>query len=93
MPRCPIVHEEDPRHLDHSLRVEVEEMLALANKEDEAMEDDVVVDGTAVVEEDSNLLLRPKLAHNVLTVASTDTMLRSVLEEPALQAAVELHSL
>ena len=48
----PTVHEEDPRHLDHSLRVEVEEMLASANKEDEEMEDDVVVDGTAVVEVD-----------------------------------------
>ena len=45
--------------------------------EDEALEDAVVADGTAGVDEESPLR-RPNLVHSVLTVASMDTMLRSV---------------
>ena len=57
------------------------------------MEDDVVVDGTVVVEAAKVLCNRPKLAHSVSIVASMDTMLHSVLEEPAHPVAVILLSL
>ena len=63
------------------------------NKRDAAMEDDTVVDGTVVVEAAKVLCNRPKLAYSVLIVASLDTMLHSVLEEPAHQVAVELLNL
>ena len=45
--------------------------------EDAALEDAVVADGTAGVEEEPPLR-RPNLVHSVLTVGSMDTMLRSV---------------
>ena len=57
------------------------------------MEDDAVVDGIVVVEVAKVLLSRPELAYNVLTVASMDTMLHSVLKEPAHQVAVVLLNL
>ena len=63
------------------------------NKGDAAMEDDAVVDGIVVVEVAKVLLSRPELAYNVLTVASMDTMLHSVLKEPVHQEAVVLLSL
>ena len=87
------VHEEDPKqHLDHLHKVEAEEILALANKGDKAMEDDVVVDRTVVVEAAKVIRNRPELAYSVSTMASMDTMLCSVLEEPAhLVAVVLLH--
>ena len=65
----------------------------MANKGDEAMEDDAVVDGTVVVEAAKVLRNRPELAYSVSTVASMDTMLHSVLEEPAHQVAVVLLNL
>ena len=65
----------------------------MANKGDEAMEDDAVVNGTVVVEEAKVLRNRPKLAYSVSTVASMDTMLHSVLKEPAHQVAVVLLNL
>ena len=52
------------------------------------MEDDAVVDGIVVVEVAKVLLSRPGLAYSVLTVASMDTMLHSVLKETAHQVAV-----
>ena len=71
------MHEEDPRlDLEHLLKDEAEETLVRTN-EDEAMEDAVVADGTAGVEEEPPLRI-PDLVHSVLTVASMDTMLRSV---------------
>ena len=63
------------------------------NKGDVAMEDDAVVDGTVVVEAAKVLRNRPELAYSVSTVASMDTMLHSVLEEPAHQVAVVLPNL
>ena len=57
------------------------------------MEDDAVVDGTVVVEAAKVLRNRPALAHSVSTVASMDSMLRSVLEEPAHPVAAVLLSL
>ena len=63
------------------------------NKGDVAMEDDAVVDGTVVVEAAKVLRNRPELAYSVTTVASTDTMLHSVLEEPAHLVAIILFSL
>ena len=57
------------------------------------MEDDTVVDGIVVVEVAKVILNRPGLAYNVSTVASIDTMLHSVLKEPARQAVVVLHNL
>ena len=57
------------------------------------MEDDAVVDGIVVVEVAKVLLGRPELAYSVLTVASMDTMLHSVLKEPVHQVAVVLLSL
>ena len=57
------------------------------------MEDDTVVDGTVVVEAAKVLHNRPKLAYSVSTVASMDTMLHSVLEEPAHPVAIVLLSL
>ena len=63
------------------------------NKGDVAMEDDAVVDGTVVVEAAKVLHNRPELAYSVSTVASMDTMLHSVLEEPAHQVAVVLPNL
>ena len=63
------------------------------NKGDAAMEDDAVVDGTVVVEAAKVLRNRPELAYSVLTVANMDTMLHSVLEEPAHQVAVVLLNL
>ena len=63
------------------------------SKGDAAMEDDAVVDGIVVVEVAKVLLSRPELAYNVLTVASMDTMLHSVLKEPVHQEAVVLLSL
>ena len=44
-------------------------------------------DGIVVVEV-AKVLLRPELAYSVSTVASMDTMLRSVLKEPVRQEAV-----
>ena len=52
-----------------------------------------MVDGAVVIEEDRKTLHRPKLAHSVLTVASMDTMLHSVQEEPVFWAVVVLHDL
>ena len=63
------------------------------NKGDAAMEDDAVVDGTVVVEVAKVLRNRPELTYSVSTVASMDTMLHSVLEEPAHQVAVVLLNL
>ena len=60
--------------------------------EDEALEDAVVADGTASVEEEP-LLRRLNLVHSVLTVASMDTMLHSVQGEPVFRAVVVLHNL
>ena len=57
------------------------------------MEDDAVVDGTVVVKAAKVLHNRPELAYSVSTVASMDTMLHSVLEEPAHLVAVLLLSL
>ena len=57
------------------------------------MEDDAVVDGIVVVEAAKVLLNRPELAYSVLNVASMDTMLHSVLKEPAHQVAVVLLNL
>ena len=54
------------------------------------MEDDAVVDGIVVIEAAKVLLNRPGLAYSVLIVASMDTMLHSVLKEPARQVAVVL---
>ena len=94
MPLHHTVHEEDPKqHLDHLHKEEVEEILALANKGDEAMADDAVVDGTVVGEAAKVLCNRPELAYSVSTVASMDTKLHSVLEEPAHPVAVVLLSL
>ena len=62
------------------------------SKGDAAMEDDAVVDGIVVVEV-AKVLLRPELAYSVLTVASMDTMLHSVLKEPIRRVAVVLLSL
>ena len=64
----------------------------MANKGDEAMEDDAVVDGTVVVKAAKELRNRPELAYSVTTVANMDTMLHSVLEEPAHPVAVVLLS-
>ena len=80
-------------HLDHLHKVEDEEMLVLTNRGDEVMEDDAVVDGIAVVKEDSSKLHRPKLAHSVSAVASMDTMHHSVQGQPVDQAVAILHSL
>ena len=80
-------------HHDHLCKVVVEEMPVPCKEGDEAKEDDAVVRGIAVVKVDSSILLRPKLAHSVLTVASMDTMHRSVQEQPAHPAVVILHSL
>ena len=66
-------------HHDHLYKVVVEEMQVPYKEGDEDLEDDTVVHGIAVVEADKTLL-RPKLAHSVLAVASTDTMHRSVLK-------------
>ena len=88
------VHEEDPVvHHDHLHKVVVEKMQVPCKEGDEAMEDNAVVDGIAVVKEEQVTLRRPNLAHSVTTVASMDTMHHSVLEEPVLRAAVELHSM
>ena len=57
------------------------------------MEDNAVVDGIVVVEVAKVLLNRPGLAYSVSTVASMDTMLHSVLKEPARQVAVVLLNL
>ena len=57
------------------------------------MEDDVVVDGIVVVEVAKVLLNRPGLAYSVLTVASMDTMLHSILKEPVHQVRVVLLNL
>ena len=94
MPLHPTVHEEDPKqHLAHLYKVGVEEKRTLDNKGDAAMEDDAVVDGVMVVEAAKVLLNRPGLAYSVSTVASMDTMLHSVLKEPADQVAVVLFNL
>ena len=58
-----------------------------------AIEDDAVVDGIVVVEAARILRNRPELAYSVTTVASMDTMLHSVLEEPAHPVAVVLLNL
>ena len=63
------------------------------NKGDAAMEDDAVVDGTVVVEAVKVLRIRPELAYSVSTVASMNTILHSVLEEPVPPVAVALLSL
>ena len=65
----------------------------MANKGDEAMADDAVVDETVVVEAAKIPHNRPELAYSVSTVASMNTMLHSVLEEPAHLVAVVLLSL
>ena len=58
------------------------------------MEDDVVVDGIVVVEEaQSTTHSDQRLAYSVLTMASMDTMLHSVLKEPVHQAVVVLLNL
>ena len=57
------------------------------------MQDDAVVDGIVVVEAAKVLLNRLGLEYNVLTVASMDTMLHSVLKEPAHQVVVVLLNL
>ena len=57
------------------------------------MEDDAVVDGTVVVEAAKVLRNRPELAYSVSAVASVDTMLHNVLEEPAHLVAVVLLNL
>ena len=94
MPLHHTVHEEDPKqHLDHLHKEEVEEISALANKGDEAMEDDAVVDGTVVVKAAKVLCNRPELAYSVSTVANIDTLLHSFLKEPAHRVAVVLLSL
>ena len=63
------------------------------NKGDAAMEDDAVVDGIVVIEAAKILLNRPELVYSVSTVASMDTMLHSVLEEPAHQVVPVLLNL
>ena len=94
VPLCHIVNEEDPAHnLDHSPKVEDEEMLVLPNEGDEDTEDDAVVHGIAIVKADSKTLLRPELAHSVIAVASMDTTLHSVLKEPVHPAVAILLSL
>ena len=55
------------------------------------MEDAVVADGTAGVEEEPPLC-RPNLVHSVLTVASMDTMLHSVPELQVHPEVVELRN-
>ena len=64
--------EEDLRpHLEHLLKeAEDVEMLAQTSKEDEELEDAAVADGAAGVKVETLLLLRPGLAHSVITVAS-----------------------
>ena len=63
------------------------------NKGDATMEDDAVVDGIVVAGAAKVLLNRPRLAYSVSTVASMDTMLHSVLKEPARQVVVVLLNL
>ena len=88
-----IVHEEDPaEHHHHLYKGVVEEMQTPCKEGDEDLEDDAVVHGIAVVKVDK-MLLRPKLAHSALAVASTDTMHRSVLKARIHPAVVVLHSL
>ena len=57
------------------------------------MEDDALVDGIVVVEAAKVLLSGPELAYSVLTVASMDTMLHSVLKAPVHQVGVVLLNL
>ena len=87
------VGEEDPNlHLEHLLKVEVDETLVYTNEEDEDMEDVVVADGTADVKVVAQLL-RPKLAHSVLIVVSMDITFHNVQELQVHPAAVALRSL
>ena len=55
------------------------------------MEVDAEADGSVVAKVDK-MLLRPKLVHNALAVASTDTMHRSVLKVQVHPAVAILHS-
>ena len=52
-----------------------------------------MVDGIVAIEAAKVLLNRPELVYSVSTVASMDTMLHSVLKEPAHEVAVVLLNL
>ena len=89
-----IVHEEEPVvHHDLVHKVVVEEILVPCKEGDAVLEDDAVVDGTVVAKVAQVMLLRPKLARSVITVASTDIMLRNVRRAQAHPAVAILPSL